>query len=69
MTLQFFQKMGLLIIVVMISSSCLVSDLHNGFDLKSPGGFVLYLTGPDSGGSTLECVFDAASFDSCNLGP
>lgn len=52
-------------------SGCLVSNLHNGFDLKTPAGFLGYLGGltrtEPSGSKT--CMFDASRFDSCELGP
>jgi len=58
-------------------SGCIVSDLSNSFDPKSPVGLLLNLStgsisasGTDSGPSGPKtCVFDKSKFDSCTLGP
>ncbi|MBI3395064.1 MAG: hypothetical protein HY042_04450 [Spirochaetia bacterium] len=53
-------------VALAISGGCLASDLNNGFDLKSPRGFMGYL-----GGMAQEslCRFDSKAFDSCTFGP
>lgn len=43
--------------------TCLVSDLSNDFDLKSPQGYLLFL------GAQAGCRFDEGAFDSCTFGP
>lgn len=67
----------LLALILLSLSGCIVSDLSNSFDPKSPAGLLLNLTtgsisasGTDSGPSGPKtCVFDKSKFDSCTLGP
>ncbi|EHQ07122.1 hypothetical protein Lepil_2447 [Leptonema illini DSM 21528] len=67
----------LLALILLSLSGCIVSDLSNSFDPKSPAGLLLNLTGgsisssgTNSGPSGPKtCVFDTSKFDSCTLGP
>jgi hypothetical protein len=60
----------LLALILLLLSGCIVSDLSNGFDPKTPAGLFLNLNAESvlGSGSTV-CVFDRSKFDSCTLGP
>jgi len=63
----------LLALSLLALSSCIVSDLSNSFDPKTPSGLLLNLNtesilGSGAAGSSV-CVFDTSKFDSCTLGP
>lgn len=67
----------LLALSLLSLSGCIVSDLSNSFDPKSPAGLLLNLTSGSSSASGTNsglsvpptCVFDTSKFDSCTLGP
>ncbi len=67
MTIRFWRWIFFVFFVLSTGGGCLVSNLHNGFDLKSPTGafFYLVLPGLQSG----ECAFDSGRFGSCTFGP
>lgn len=53
----------------MLGSSCIVSNLSNGFDLKSPGGILMYLGILQSRSNLPPCNFDEGAFDTCSYSP
>lgn len=65
---RFLRWIALALLVVSLTGSCLVSNLSNSFDLKSPSGFLGYL-GVLKTTAAPDCSFDAGNFDSCSFGP
>lgn len=48
---------------IFLGNLCLVSDLKNDFDLKSPQGYLFFLGGQPG------CRFDEGTFNACTFGP
>lgn len=70
-----FQWTALAVLAVTLGEGCLVSNLSNSFDLKSPSGFLGYLTvgeapfGTRAAAGSSTCVFDQGAFDACRTAP
>ncbi|MCE9597369.1 MAG: hypothetical protein K8S54_05315 [Spirochaetia bacterium] len=66
---KLFTRLAIGSLILFLGSGCLVSNLSNGFDLKSPSGFLGYLGSFTQGQPLPPCNFDEGLFDTCSYSP